>query len=432
MKKSIYYLLTALMLIMMATGCSKSSGDDAMSLLRTVPADASSVVVINLSHIVDRLGCSTDGTTVKLSKDLQKAIDESQALKDKDRQTLKDVCAGETGVSISSLVFFSGARMYITGLLNDPDKFVAYLQKQNPGFALEEADGVKTIANIVIIGNQFWTSDNGRPDTDQLKYYSKLNEKQSYASSDAASLLKDEEKSATYVADVNRLLSLVPDATYARLGMSLIFNDLTYVAGYVELDRKNVVTSAAALNSEMKPAELLLPTDKVDTSFIKSLGGGGDFIVALAVDPKLTKKITDIAGSAMGSGSKSMADVLASIDGTIALRMNASTKDVEARIQTNGKDFAELSNILQGLGGMTVSRDGNTLTATIGSRDFDGPVSPSVAADKLKGSWIGFVNQGFVVRDVMSVTRLVPEKKSLRLDMEMEGGVDALMNAILK
>ena len=432
MRKLSYCLLSALMLILTAAGCSKNSGDDAMSLLRTVPADASSVVVINLAHIVDKLGCSTDGTTVKLSKDLQKAIDESQALKDKDRKGLKDVCAGETGVSISSLVFFSGARMYITGLLNDPDKFVAYIQKANPGSALEEEDGVKMIANIAVIGNQFWSCETGRPDTDQLKYYSKLNEKQSYAASDAASLLLDADKSATYVADVNRMLSMVPDATYARLVLSLVFNDLTYVAGYVDLNKKTVTTSASPLDSEMKPAELLLPTDKIDTSVVKNLGGGGDIVVAMAVTPKLIKKITDIAGSAMGGGSMSMTAFLESIDGTVAMRMNTSSSDIEARIQTNGKDFADLSNALQNLGGLTVTRDGNTLTAIHGNRDFNGPISASIAADKLKGAWIGVVNNGIIARDVVSFTRLVPEKKSLRRDMEGEGGVDALMNAILK
>lgn len=432
MKKLSFCLLSALMFIVMATGCSKSSGEDAMSLLRTVPADASSVVVINLAHMVDRLGCSTDGSTVKLSKELQKAIDESQSLKDKDRRELKDFCDGETGVSISSLVFFSGARMYITGLLNDPDKFITYMQKQNPGSTLSEENGVKTIANVAVIGNQFWTCETGRPDTDQLKYYSTLNEKQSYAASDAASLLQDEDKSATFVADVNRMLSMVPDAAYARIGMSLVFNDLTYVAGYVELDRKTVITSAAPLNSEMKPAELLLPTDKLDTSVIRNLGGGGDFVAAMAVNPKLIKKIMDIAATAMGSGSKSMTAFLESIDGTIAMRMNGSSSSIEAKIQTNGKDFADLSNALQNLGGMTVTRDGNTLTAVQGECDFNGPISTDKAAEKLKGAWIGVVSDGIVVRDVVTVTRLVPDKKSLRLDVEVEGGVDAFMNAILK
>ena len=50
----------------------------------------------------------------------------------------------------------------------------------------------------------------------------------------------------------------------------------------------------------------------------------------------------------------------------------------------------------------------------------------------MKGAWIGVVSDGFIARDVVTVTRLVPEKKSLRLDVEVEGGVDALMNAFLR
>ncbi len=106
--------------------------------------------------------------------------------------------------------------------------------------------------------------------------------------------------------------------------------------------------------------------------------------------------------------------------------------DVEAKVQTDGKDFADLSNAIQNFLGMTVTRDGEILTAVRGNKDFNGPISADKAAGKLKGAWIGIVTDGFVARDVVTVTRLVPEKKSLRLDFEAEGGVDAFLNAILK
>ncbi|MDE5872156.1 MAG: hypothetical protein K2H22_09475 [Muribaculaceae bacterium] len=139
MKKLSYSLLAVMMLLFVAVGCSKSGGDDdASSLLRTVPADASSVVLVNIAHTVESLGGSTDGSTVKLSKDLQKTIDESQAIKPEDKQHLKEICSGETGIAMSSVAFFSAARSYVTGLLNDPDKFVAYVEKQNGSAASTE------------------------------------------------------------------------------------------------------------------------------------------------------------------------------------------------------------------------------------------------------------------------------------------------------
>ena len=144
------------------------------------------------------------------------------------------------------------------------------------------------------------------------------------------------------------------------------------MAGYADLEKKNIIASAAVLNSDMKPAELLLPADKIDGSIVKSLGDGGNFYFAMAISQKLTKKISDIAGTAMGQGSGQIASVLETIDGTLAVRANSSASDMEAKIQTTGKDFADLSSLLQSLFGMTDTSDGNIRTAVHGGNDFTG------------------------------------------------------------
>lgn len=433
MKKLSYSLFAIITILFVAVGCSKGGdNNDADSLLRTVPADASSVAMVNVGHIVDKLGGETDGATIKLSKELTEAIKESRALKDEDKEHIIDVMDGKTGLALNSFVYFSAARTYITGLLNDPEKFIAYVQSKYPSIQWRDEDGGKVWGSIAVVGNQFWICTTGTPDVEQLKYYQQLNDKQSYVSSDAVSLLSDNEKAVTFVADVNKSIAFLPNSTYLRLGSSLIFNDMSYIAGFADIEKKNIIASAAVLNSDMKPAELLLPTEKIDVSVVKSLGESGNFVAALGVSEKLVKKISDVAGTAMGQSSDAFAGVLKAIDGTIAVRAGASLDDVEAKVQTNGKDFADLSNIIKSFWGMTVTRDGNILTAVRGNKEFNGPVSVEQAADKLKGAWIGIVSDGMIVRDVVSVTRLVPEKKSLRLDIEAEGGVDAFLNAILK
>ena len=433
MKKLNYSFLAIIALLFVVVGCSKSESDnDADSLLRTVPADASSVALCNVSYIVDRLGGSTDGSTIKLSKEHTKAIKESQALKEKDKKHIMDILEGQTGLALNSFVYFSAARTYITGLLNDPEKFIAYEQEQNPSYQWRDEDGGKVLGPLAVVGNQFWFCTTGTPDVEQLKYYQQLNDKQSYVSSDAASLLSDTEKAITFVADVKKSIAFLPNSTYLRIGSSLIFNDMSYVAGYVDVEKKNIMASAAVLNSDMKPAELLLPTEKIDASVVKSLGGSGDLVAAMGVSQKLVKKISDAAGTAMGQGADVLAGVLQSIEGTVAVRAKSSLDDVEAKMQTNGKDFADLANMINSFLGLTVSRDGNILTAVRGNKDFNGPITSQKAAEKLKGAWIGIVSDGMIARDVVSVTRLVPEKKSLRLDIEAEGGVDALLNAFLK
>ena len=431
MKKLSYSLLSVMLLLLVAVSCSKSSNDDAVYLLRTVPADASSVAVINVENALEKIGGKTDGSTIQLSKEHTKAIEESHALRDEDKQRIKDFCGGDTGMAFNSFVVFSAARSYITGLLNDPDKFLEYEKKQNPEYSVVEEDGARLLGPIAVIGNQFWICT-GRPDVDQLKYYQKLNERQSYPSSDAASLLSDTDKALTFVADVNKLISIMPDATYARLGSSLIFKDMAYAAGYVDINKQNVEASVSVLDSDMKPAELLLPSDKVDASVVKSLGDSGNLYAAMAVSPKLTKKITDMAGSFMGGNTSGISSMLGAVDGTIALRTDASMSDVEAKIQTNGNDFAGLSTMLQNTFGMSVTRDGSLLTAVRGGSDFKGNLTSSKVADKMKGAWIALVDDGVIVRNVVTVARLVPEKKSLRLDVEIEGGLDILMKEFLK
>lgn len=431
MKKLTYTLLSVFALLLIAAGCSKSAGDDAYSLLRTVPADASSVVMLNISHTVESLGGSSDGSTIKLSKDLQKTIDESQAIKPEDKQHLKEICNGESGIAFTTVVFFSAARSYVTGLLNDPDKFVAYMEK-NTGVQAKEEDGAKIIKTTAVIGNQFWECTTGTPDIEQLKYYQQLNEKQSYASADGAKLLLEPDKVLTYVADVNRSMSLIPNASYMKMASSLIFNDMAYVAGSADIKKNNLTAYASVLNSDMKPAELLLPVDKIDASLVKSFEKGGDIYFAAAIPQKLTKKIGDLAGSMMGSNSKMVNGVLEAIDGTVAVRANSGAKEAEALIQTSGKNFSEFSTVLQNLFGLSVSRDGDMLTAVLGSKDFTGNITPAEAADKLKGAWIGLVSYGMMARDVTTVTKLSVDKKSLRLDFEAEGGVDALITAITK
>ncbi len=432
MKKLSYSLLWLLTILFVAVGCSKNGGDDdASSLLRTVPADASSVVLFNVAEGVKKLGGKVEGSKITLPKEISEAIKNSQALKEEDKQAINDFLDG-TGMAFNTIVYFSAARNYITGLLDDPEKFFEYQQKQNPTLQWREEDGGKVMGMIAVIGNQFWVAASGTPDIEQLKYYQNLNDKQSYISSDAVSLLMDTDKTVTFVADVNKSIAYLPNSTYIRMGSSLIFNDMTYVAGYADVEKKNIKASAAVLNSDMKPAELLLPAEKIDAGVVKSLGGGGSFIVAMGVSEKLVKKISDVAGTAMGHGSDAVAALLKSIDGTIAARADSSMNDVEAKVQTDGKDFADLSNAIQNFLGMTVTRDGEILTAVRGNKDFNGPISADKAAGKLKGAWIGIVTDGFVARDVVTVTRLVPEKKSLRLDFEAEGGVDAFLNAILK
>lgn len=435
MKKILTCLSLAAMILVIAAGCSKSGNDDADSLIKTVPADASSVVVVNLQRTLDKLGCSTDGTTIELSKDLQKAIDESKSVKDRDKQVMKDICEGKTGVAITSLVFFSAARQYLTGLLDDPDKFVEYVRAANSSDSVaakvEDLDGVKVIDNTVVVGNQFWVCLSGTPDAEQMKYYHNLKEQQSYASTKAAPLLSKNDKAVTFVADINGVMNSMKEGGSMKMAVSLMFMDLAYVAGNADMDGKTLKLSANVLNSDMNLAELLLPAEKIDTELVKSFGGDADAYLAVGLSKKLMEKISSVAKTAMGSMAGAVVGPLEQIDGTLAVRSNSAMNEFQAKVETSGKDFAALSNILQNLFGATVTRDGNVITVT-SNGVVTGKISASDAAGKMKGAWIGCVVNDMPARGMTSVARLTSDKKSLRFDMEVDGGVDAVMTALMQ
>lgn len=435
MKKTVSYLMLVAMILVMAAGCSKGN-NDAESLIRTVPADAANVAVLNIARTIENLGCSTDGSTVKLSSDIQKFIDSDKSMSDKNRRMIKDFCEGKTGMAISSLVFFSASRTYVTGLLDDPDKFVEYMCSETVnGSKLDapvaDANGARTVGDFVVIGNQFWTAMEGTADAEQLKYYQGLNEQQSYASSPAASLLK-EDKALTFVADVNKLMSTMREGGAVNMVSSLLVEDLTYVAGNADFDKKKLKMTAKVLDSDMKHAQLLLPAKNIDTGIIKSLGGNADMYFAAGLSKSLMKKIAGIAGSALGKNASQITGPLGQIDGTVAVRGDSRMKEFEAKVQTSGKDFAEISTLLQNFSQMNVSRDGDVITVSSPEAKISGSMSSSDAAGKLKGAWIGCVMANMPARDMTTVVRFVSEDKSLRLDVEMEGSLDSIMTELMK
>ncbi len=431
-----------LMVMAVAAGCSKTENNgDANSLLRTIPADASTVVMLNLDQSVKSLGCKTDGKTIELSKDLQKAIFESNAISDKNKQIFTDICSGETGVSITSIAYFSAARSYVTGLLDDPDKFVAYVQRReyqdatdsvSASIPVAEQDGARVIDNIVVAGNQFWICTEGRPDVDQLKYYQKLNDQQSYASSKCASRLLEDGKMLTYVADVRRTLDRMPESAYARLGISLMFDDFAYVAGSAEMKNKNINSVASVLNSSMAPAELVLPAEKIDASVVKSLNKDGEIFVAAGLSQKLTKKIADAAGNLVSGTAKIAVNSIEQIDGTVAICTNLNASCLEARIQTTGKDFVSLSQIIQMFSGATVTRDGDMLTVRYGDSVSPGQITAADAASKLKGAWIGVLVADLPINGMTTLARIVPDGKSVKFDLEINNGLEAILDGLLK
>ncbi len=434
MKKITSLLLMSAILLALVAGCSKDSNDDSRSLLRTVPADASGVAILNIARLVESLDCNTDGKSIKLSDELDKAITESQSLKEEQKKFVKDLCSGETGVAISSVVFFSAAHEYVTGLLNDPEKFISYMQTSGTDLQsnVVEENGAKIVGKTVVIGNQFWRCATGSPDVAQLKYYQGLSEKQSFISQEAAPMLLEGEITLAYIANIKKAMTMTKDAKYIRMATSMMFEDMAYVAGNANIKKKDFNSTTRVLNSDMKPAKLLLPAKKIDASLVKSLNKTGDVFMAICITEDLSKKVADAVSSAFGPSIKNITQPLEQIDGTVAICTDLDGTVVDARIQTTGKDFTGLSNMLHLIPAVDVTRDGDVISVKYGNAVSSGTMTSEQAAAKLKGAWLGFAAADIPAKGMNTKALLIPDGNSIRLDVNVEGGTDALMIAMLK
>lgn len=431
-----YLHLTILsVLLLVVASCSKNSNDDAASLLKTVPADASSVAVVNIGHTVEALGGKIDGNKVSLSKDMMKIIDGSASLTPERKALLKAICDGESGISLTSLVFYSAARSYISGMLDDPDKFIAAIQKYSAAdgeqsLPVRQENGARIVGRSVVIGNQFWICTEGQPDVEQLKYTRQLNERQSFAGSEAAAMLLEPEKVINFVVDYNRTMLKMPELSYVRMGAALAFDDIAYLSGSADIKKGSLTAEAYILDSDMKEAELQIPIKKIDTATIRQLKGAADCFLAMGLSPKLTKSIAETLKDLPGA--KIVGTALSEIDGTVALRADGIIMtDAEASFKTSGKNFSDISFLAGNMFGMTVKRDGDVVTLQKGNPDFTGTVTPEEAADKLKGAWIGVMSYSVPFRELTSVFRLAPHKKSLIVEVEILGGAEPILKALL-
>lgn len=431
MNKYLSLILTALLII--AAGCSKTDNADIEGLLQTVPADANAVAVVDLEKIADVFGCKTDGKTITLNSEAKLALDNA-AMNAQSKRAIIDLCEGNSGIDLTKLVYFSAARDYVTGLLNDPDKFVAFIRKYESNDSttveVQSSGEARLVGHAVVIGNQFWMAYPGTPDEDQLQHYKTLKGPQSFAANDVAAHLISDTDVVTFVADINKAISDVPNKKEIRMGLAFILDDPSYVAGGVSVEKKNVRLKADVLNSDLQPAKLLIPTDKIDTDMVKDFDGTAEAFLAVSLPKELMKKIGDLASMTGGAGG-GMAQAIGQIEGTVAVRVGKNTDDIEARVRTSGKDFIQLTQMLQ-MFGVNVTRDGDLLTLSMGKHNYDGSITSVDAAKAFKGAWIALTAADFPARDSKTTLTIKEEKKSLTLDMTVEGGLDSLTGMILK
>lgn len=424
--KKFCLMLTLLVAVLMG-GCRKDRGADVEGLFRCVPNTASYVVVADLRSIIEKSGSKINGDKVEASAELQKALEQAQDKKAAD--TFKALLNGDSGIEPSAAVAFAdGFSNYIIGNLSSTSKFREFVTK-NDGGEWKEQDGIEYSGVYAITENRFWLRAGGQQvNPDKIKEYLALSERQSFAGSDFAPMLKDADRDMVGWCDINGAMNTAGVGFQQRAMVKMVseamFKDAGFAVFDMQFDKGAVSMECRLLDSNGKDAKYLLPSQKIDEKVLSRLGGKADGLLAVAVPQKLIKQI-----KGMVSGKISMVGMVVNamgcIDGTSAFAFTNHGDGLNGVIQTNGESTADLMSMLQGMG-MTVSKENKELLVSQGS--LDGTDDVAAMAMLLKGCSMGVVanantfNPTFApnangIKDM--VVKMVPKSGSMVLEIQI-------------
>ncbi len=395
MKKINYVLYCIVALVLMTAACSRGRSGDVKGLLQTVPADASAVAVVDLNALPENVD---DNLPYKLPVDATE----------------------ENGVDRSVAAFFIGGyNSYITGFLEDTDKFKASVEKET-GEAFRAEGDVAVSGNIAVISDRFWVcvSSRNTVNTDEIKHFTTLSEKQSILSNEVVAGLEEMKHDVSGWGDIKGCMNAagLDFATRATATMAVeaMFVDAVEFSWNMDFKKSELLADLNVLNSKGGIAKFNFPAAKIDEATVAAAGSTADGVVALAVSPEMVKKLREETGGKGFSMIGVIAGMISCVDGTCAAAVSESG-NMTGVIATTGRGTTDLSSMLSELG-MTVSKEGNLLR--FGKGEVSGGMSVSEAAAELKGSMAGAVysgKSGKVASDKISsvVVTLNPEKGGL-------------------
>lgn len=386
--KRLKWLSGALAALMMLAGCSKDNSADVSDLLRTIPADASVVMVMDLKSMLEKADCTVSGGDLKPGKELAKLIESS---KEGDmKSTLEQF--KESGVEWSgAALFVEGYNTYLTGFLNDSGKFKALMEKKfNEKYSSGE---ISMCGNTAVNGDRFWiclNSNNTIVEND-IRHFTSLSEKQSILSNESVGKLQTLTSDIAGWGDIKGVLNLAgldftQRAVYT-MALETAFVDAVELEWNVNIDKDACVAELTLLNSKGGIAKFNFPVEKIDETVVKNLNTSAEGFAAIAVSRKMLEQLKEQTSKEGFSLLGAMVNMMGSVDGTIAAAMGDDDA-ATGIITTTGHGTTDLSDALSQWG-FTVNKEGTDLKFSRGN--VSGPLSAADAAGMLKGSVAGLV-----------------------------------------
>lgn len=396
MTRHLLRLVCAVAVAGILAGCSSSHKDDTLAILKTVPADAQMVAVVNAEQVIDKGA-------------LPESLDKLPT----------------AGVALNSLVMFvnSQERTIISGLLDDRNAFMQAVEKSG-GEKFEQQGNLWLTSKCAVSSEGFWYAADRRIDPEKVKEYAALDEKNSFAANKYSSELASSSSDGVYLVNLNAILDAASGSLpQAKLGVSMLFVDPAWIAGTVDGEKGKATFSASVLNSDFKPSQFQFETSDIDTKAIGYLRSGS-VVAALGLSDAMKSQIATLASGFGGAQAKQFLDL---IGGTLAVSVDpASGKGSFAIQAAKGKESqlqALLAPLASGYAKMSVALQGDYIVGSEGS--LQGSV-PSEVSGKFKDAVLALWMSGAALEKKSSLEGvsdmyilLKPESKSLRLDAEI-------------
>ena len=430
MKIRNFCLLLLAVLMPVLNSCKKETVD-VTQLLSTVPSSAAGVVVLNIEDMLEGMGCKIKDHVVTPSPELSQLIDQAST---KEKQQILQMFDGEGGIEPKgAVVFYDANRVYLTFALYDVKKFCDFVEKHNGTPFSDGSNGVKVNGNVAVKGAQAWVNigSNRNIDSDAIAAYANLGNSQSFlVTPNGEKLLVEEDDIRGWAminTFVNEMLSR-SDRSMFTLGLGFLFEDAESVRFKVDFDKGEMESEAIVLNDKGKPAKYLLPTDKVDTGVLKTLGDSCDAMMAFTVNSKLIKKFDQILSAFGGSFFGNLNEMFKNVDGTMGFITSGNMDSMSGVITTKGEVSKELKDLISNQIA-PVSQDGKYLRFAKGQ--VAGNMNVAESAEELKGCCLGIVadiaglnSTGYDAKNVSGFKNIVlkfePESGGLEIKLDIK------------
>lgn len=428
---SAYLAVITLVITSLLSSCSGDNAD-VSELLATVPADATSVIAINVKSLVEKSGSKIDGSKIVPGDEVRKLLS-TNITNAENKKIIRSILNGESGIDPTvAVIFLEGTDLYITGFLAEPDKFKTFMAKESGG-EFSDSNGISTMDNVAFKGNQFWISNSrsrNSIDPEQITRFLALDDKLSFLSNSYSPKLSSFSNDIDGWANLSSLYN-ASDMSFqqkamAGLALAGLFSDAQDIAFHANFEKGKLTTGLSVLNSKGVAAQFNLPTDRIDVGMIKELSTSGDILVATAISPKLVEQLRKDFGDKNIPGLGMIMPALSAIDGTCVIE--GGENGFKGAFSTKGDATAALSDLISEFTGATVNKDGKILRFQKGL--VDGKIKNDEVADLFKGAMIAAVISDnmsrknsldtFPFKDMFMA--LIPAENSMQLEVTVNSG----------